>query len=321
MKTNPWVRLFAAAMVCLWATVAVTQEQPVPTPAPVAEAPATESMSVQESVPAQAETPAAQPSPADQAVPPQEIPAPEGAVAPQDAPPADNATPGLTSVNAPESQATPIPGAKRIVVLPVEFTVYQKSVAGLEAVPDWTESAQYALGDAAGKMLRLDNRFEIVAMPTFEGETEGLLREHVEFFKIVADCVTNTYQFGGKAWKEKWTNFDYSLGNGLAFLADATQADYALIVAGAEVKQTGGSVFMQLLAAAGGVAAPGGGTYVVAGVINLRSGDLTWLNWKAGTEIFGMTGSDVRDPATALAMVSKLFQEYPGSKQFTFRPF
>ena len=320
MKTNPWARLIAAALACLWATVAGTQEQPVPTPAPVAEAPATESMPVQESVPAQAETPAAQPAPADQAVPPQETPAPEGAAAPQDAPPADNATPGLTSVNAPESQVTPIPGAKRIVVLPVEFTVYQKSVAGLEAVPDWTESAQYALGDAAGKMLRLDNRFEIVAMPTFEGETEGLLREHVEFFKIVADCVTNTYQFGGKAWKEKWTSFDYSLGNELAFLADAAQADYALIVAGAQVKQTGGSVFMQLLAAAGGYAVPGGGTYVVAGVINLRSGDLTWLNWKAGTEIFGMTGSDVRDPATALAMVSKLFQEYPGSKQFTFRP-
>lgn len=320
MKTNPWARLFAAALACLWAAAVVPQEQPVPKPAPVSEAPVTEPTPVQEAVPAQAETPAAQPAAAEEAASPQDTLAPEAAAAPQVAPATDGATPGLTSVNAPETQVTPLPGAKRIVVLPVEFTVYQKSVAGLEAVPDWTESAQYALGDAAGRMLRLDNRFEIVAMPTFEGETEALLREHVEFFKIVADCVTDTYQFGGKAWKEKWTNFDYSLGNGLAFLSDATQADYALIVAGAEVKQTGGSVFMQILAAAGGYAVPGGGTYVVAGVINLHSGDLTWLNWKAGTEIFGMTGSDVRDPATALAMVSKLFQEYPGSKQFTFRP-
>jgi hypothetical protein len=141
-------------LACLWATVAVTQEQPVPTPAP-----------------------------------------------------ADAATPGLTSVSAPESLVTPIPGAKRIVVLPVEFTVYQDSVAGLEAVPDWSESAKYALGDAAAKMLRLDNRFEIVAMPTFEGEAEGLLREHVELFKIVADCVTNVLQYGGKAWQEKLNYF------------------------------------------------------------------------------------------------------------------
>jgi len=278
-------------------------------------------MPVQESVPAQEETPAAQPAPADEAVPPRETPAPEGAVAPQDAPPTDAATPGLTSVNAPESQVAPIPGAKRIVVLPVEFTVYQKSVAGLEAVPDWSETAQYALGDAAGKMLRLDNRFDIVAMPTIEGEAEGLLREHIEFFKIVADCVTNVLQYGGKAWQEKKTNFDYSLGNGLEFLAEEAHADYALFLAGAQIKQTGGSVLMQIFAAAAGVSVPGGGTYVVAGVVDLHSGNLAWFNWKQGGEVFGMTGSDVRDPATALAVVSKMFEEYPNSKLITFKPF
>lgn len=321
MNTSSWARLFAAALVCLWATAAVPQEQPTPTPAPVSEVPVTEPTPVQESVPVQAEPPVAQPAPAEEMAAPQDAPAPEGAAAPQDAPPADVAAPGLTSVDAPETQVTPLPGAKRIVVLPVEFTVYQKSVAGLEAVPDWSESAQYALGDAAGKMLRLDNRFDIVAMPTFEGEAEALLREHIEFFKIVADCVTNVIQYGGKAWHEKRTDFDYSLGPGLAFLADGAQADYALFLAGAQIKQTGGSVFMQILAAAGGYAVPGGGTYVVAGVVDLHSGDLAWFNWRAGGEVFGMTGSDVRDPATALAVVSKMFEEYPGSKLITFKPF
>jgi hypothetical protein len=255
-------------LACLWATVAGTQEQAVPTP-----------------------------------------------------PPADAATPGLTSVDAPESQVTPIPGAKRIVVLPMEFTVYQDSVAGLEAVPDWSESAQYALGDAAAKMLRLDNRFDIVAMPTFEGEAEGLLREHVELFKIVADCVTELIPYGGKAWKEKRTNFDYSLGPGLAFLADEAQADYALFLAGTQIKQTIGSKFLQALAAFTAEArgddyeiAGGGGTYIVAGVVDLHSGDLAWFNWNQG-------GNDVRDPATALAVVSKMFKRYPNSKLITFKPF
>ncbi len=301
MNTSPWARLFAAVLVCLWAVAAVAQEPPDPTPLPISEVPATppepETAAAPESPPAQ------DAAPAEEAVPPQET------------------VPASDAQAATELGATAIPGAKRIVMLPVEFTVYEKSVAGIEAVPDWSETAQYALGDAVGKMLRLDNRFEIVAMPSFEGETEGLLREHVEFFKIVADCVTSVIQFGGRAWQEKRTNFDYSLGNGLAFLADAAQADYALILAGAQIKQTGGSVFMQILAAAGGYAVPGGGTYVVAGVVNLHSGDLAWFNWKAGGEVFGMTGSDVRDPATALAVVSKMFEEYPGSKLITFRPF
>ena len=299
MSTNPYARLFAVALVCLWAVAAVAQETPATIPQPVTEA--------------QAEPP--EPATAPESTPiPETVPAPEAAPVPEAAPAADAQAPA-------EAVAAAAPGAKRIVVLPVEFTVYQKSVAGIEAVPDWTESAQYALGDAAARMLRLDDRFEIVAMPTFEGDTEATLREHVEFFKIVADCVTNVIQYGGKAWDEKRTNFDYSLGPGLGFLADAAQADYALIMAGAEVKQTGGSIFMQILAAAGGYGVPGGGTYVTAGVVNLRTGDLAWFNWQAGAEVFGMTGSDVRDQATALAVVSKLFAEYPGSKRITFRPF
>ena len=247
------------------------------------------------------ETPPATPQPVTEA-PPQ----PESA---QAAPAADAQAP-------PAPVAAAKAGAKRIVVLPVEFTVYERSVAGVEAVPDWSESAQYALGDAAAQMLRQDNRFEIVAMPTFDTETTGLLREHVEFFKIIADCVTSVIQYGGKAWNEKRTNFDYSLGPGLGFLADAAEADYALIVAGAQVKQTGGSAFMQFL-----VGTPGGGTFVTAGVVNLRTGDLAWFNWQMGMELFGMTGSDVRDPATALAVVSKMFAEYPNSKLITFKPF
>ncbi|MFZ2508740.1 MAG: hypothetical protein WAW79_09755 [Steroidobacteraceae bacterium] len=279
---KPWARLPAVALACLWAVGIAAQEAPAPVPP--AETPA---------VAAEPESVDAGAVPAEEAIPPAE------------------AVPATAAIS----------GAKRIVVLPVEFTVYEKSVAGLEAVPDWSESAKYALGDAAAKMLKLDDRFEIVAMPTFEGETEGLLREHVELFKIVADSVTSLLTYGGKAWHEKRTSFDYTLGDGLAFVADAAQAEYALIVAGAQVKQTGGAVFMQLLAAAGGYSAPGGGTFVVIGVVNLRSGDVAWFNWKQGVQVFGMTGSDVRDPATAAELVGKMFAEYPDSKMITFRPF
>lgn len=278
MNTIPWVRFFAAAVVCLWASVPMAQEQPAPTPPPAAEAPATES------IPAPAETPLTEPAAGDALVEP--------------------------------PQAAPVAGAKRIVVLPVEFTVYERSVAGVEAVPDWSETARYALGDAAGRMLRQDNRFEIVAMPSLEGDAQELMNEHVGLFKVVTICVMRLVEYGGKAWKAKWADFDYTLGDGLAFLADAAQADYAFFLAGAQIKQTGGSAFMQFL-----VGTPGGGTFVVIGVVNLRTGGLAWFNWKQGMEIFGMTGSDVRDPATAQAVITKMFEEYPNSKLIAFRPF
>jgi hypothetical protein len=338
MNTCPGARLFAAAVICVWAAIATAQEKPASLPAtetpaapvvaPAAESPPTpETAPASESAPAETVAPAAEATPTPKAIPATEAAPVQEATPAQETAPAQDAAPALEAAPAAgtgaptELGATAAPGAKRIVVLPVEFTVYEKSVSGIEAVPGWSETAQFALGDAAAKMLQLDNRFEIVAMPTVEGETEQLLREHVELFKIIADNVTSLLQYGGKAWAEKKTNFDYTLGDGLAFLADSAQADYALIVAGAQVKQTGGSVFLQFLAAAGGVVMPGGGTFIVIGVVNLRTGDLAWFNWKVGGEVFGITGSDVRDPATAQAVVSKMFAEYPNSKLITFRPF
>jgi hypothetical protein len=317
MDTKTQGRLFAATLVCLWTVAAVAQETPAPPPQEMpAAAPEPESdvpaAAAEEAAPATEAVPAEEPAPAQDA-------AAEDAAAEAAAPEAASSPADTQASGQPDPTATP--GAKRIVMLPVEFTVYEKSISGLEAVPDWSESAQYALGDAASKMLRLDHRFDIVPMPSFEGETGGLLREHVELFKIIADSVTSLLSYGGKAWQEKRANFDYTLGDGLAFLADEAQADYALIVAGAQIKQTGGSVFMQLLMAAGGVGMPGGGTFVVIGVVNLRSGDVAWFNWKAGAEVFGMTGSDLRNADAAEATVAKMFAEYPNSKLITFKPF
>jgi hypothetical protein len=301
MNAKPWVRLIAAAVVYLWAAVPVAQEMPAPMPLP------------QEPLP-------------DASAPAPETPVPEGAPPSEEAAavepqPAVEPLPAVEPQPTAESQAAPIPGTKRIMMLPVEFTVYQKSVAGIEAVPDWTETAKYALGEAATQMLRQDNRFQIMAVPEIGGETQGLLREHVEFFKVVGQTATNMLQYGGTAWKEKKTNFDYTLGDGLGFLADASGADYAFILAGAQVTQTGGAVFLQFLAAAYGYAAAGGGTFMYAGIVDLRTGNVKWLNSRTGQQIFGVTGTDVRNPATASEVVTKMFEGFPESKLVKFPPF
>ncbi len=295
MTTNPGLRLLAVALLCLCQTVGWAQEPPPET------APPAEAANVAE--PPAAETPA-------QTAPDE--------TAPAETPPAEPA-PAEAVTAAPEMAAPP--GTKRIVMLPVEFIVYQKSVAGIEAVPDWSETARFSLGQAAIEMLKKDQRFFVVDVPEFDGDTKGLLREHVELFKLVGGNALMFVQYGGKAWAEKKTNFDYTIGNGLRFLSDASGADYAFLMVGSQVTQTGGAAFMQFLAAAGGVSVAGGGTFISAGIVDLKNGDLKWLNSRQGMQMFGVTGSDARNPATAAEMVTKLFEEFPTSKVLSFPPF
>jgi hypothetical protein len=298
MNNSVRARLLAAALTCLCISFAWAEEPPVDPAPPIAESAAGPESVATPPEPVQA-LPETAPAPAETAVPTTETPPAEATAA----------------------ALAPRTGAKRILVLPVEFTVYEKSVAGVEAVPEWTETAKFSLGDAASEMLRQDDRFQIVALPQIDGEPAALLREHVELFKIVAGTVTGVVQFG-KVWEDKRsTNFDYSIGNGLAFLADTADADFAFILGGSQIKQTGGSVFMQVLAAAGGVGLPGGGTYVMGGIVDLRTGELRWLNARMGSQVFGITGSDVRKPETAREIIVRMFEGFPQSQYAAFRPF
>lgn len=319
MNTAALARLMAAGALWLSAAVVLAQESPPPEP--------------QSPVPPAEAAPEAAPAPETEAATapePVAAPAPESGSAPAPAPEADAAA---AEAVAPETTVEPGPAAtaaeaeapraavKRIVMLPVEFTVYQKSVAGVEAVPDWTENAKFALGDASIKMLQQDDRFQVMALPQIDGETQGLLREHVELFKIIGNTVTSMLQYGGKAWAEKRANFDYTLGDGLGFLADASGADYAFLLAGAQIAQTGGAVFLELLITAAGGYGGGGGTFVFAGIVDLRSGDVKWFNHRAGAQVFGMTGTDVRKPETALEVVRQMFAGFPESKLVKFPAF
>jgi hypothetical protein len=307
MQAPSRLKIFAATSLWLCAWFAGAQEPPppeMPAPAPQEEQPAT---------PPESAAPAGAPeAPAPVAT----EPAPETPAASPEAAAAEPAAPATTA-----DAVAPRPGAKRIVMMPVEFTVYQKSVSGIEAVPDWTETAKFALGDAAIKMLQQDERFQVVALPQLDGETQALLREHVELFKIIGNTATSLLQYGGKAWAGKKASFDYTLGDGLGFLADAAQADYAFLIAGAQVAQTGGAVFLEFLAAAAGAYGGGGGTFVFAGIVDLRSGDLKWLNNRSGAQVFGMTGTDVRKPETALEVVTQMFRGFPASNLVNFPPF
>ena len=213
---------------------------------------------------------------------------------------------------------------RRVVVLQPEFRVFVQSAGGTREIePGWTEQAQNALALAVERHLRHDPRFAVAApVEPATAEEATLLREHVELFKVIASNSSMMIRFGGKAWQEKKLQYDYTLGDGLALYGDRSNADYAFMIGGAQVKQTGGSVFMQLaLAGTLGVVMPGGGTYLMLALVDMRTGDIVWFNSLEGGEVFGMTGSDLRKEGTADEIVGRLFDPFPASPLFNTKIF
>ena len=85
-------------------------------------------------------------------------------------------------------------------------------------------------------------------------------------------------------------------------------ADAALCIAGAQVKSSGGRVAMFILLAAAGVAIPLGGAQISAGLIDLKSGDVTWMDFASGVK------GDVRAADGANGTLDDLVGKYPKSR-------
>lgn len=226
-------------------------------------------------------------------------------------PPADTAAPAPQ----PAPQAEPAPASSAlpgILILPAEFTVFQRSTVALEPVPAWTEAAERNLAESAHHVLGADGRFRVMVVPELAADRQAELREHIELFKVIGSQLETVVKPGGKAWEGTRSAADYRVGSGLAFLKQQTGAQYAFLLAGAEVRQTGGSVFMQMmLAGLTGVYTPGGGTYMYAGVIDLETGKITWFGTQMGVQFFGMGAADARQASGAEAALAGLLKSYP----------
>lgn len=219
-------------------------------------------------------------------------------------------------VTAPPAAST----APGILILPPEFVVYQQSVGATEPVPEWTSAAQTNIANAARAVLTQDSRFDVVDLPSMEEADRSALREHVELFKVVAMNLEGVVKLGGKPWQSVRDNADFRIGEGLKFLKARTGADYALVLSGAEIRQTGGSIFMQLaIAGVLGAYVPGGGTFMYCGIVDLESGRITWYNASLGASVFGMGGSANTDKeAGATKSLGTLFKTYPDSPGLKF---
>ena len=202
---------------------------------------------------------------------------------------------------------------KKIIVFRPAVRVGAQSTGGMfEPNGDWTDRARRNIDAAlAARQASLGNT--VVAAPDAYGAQAQLVQEYTGLFAAMASSVIE-YQFfkGNRLPTKKRDNregvFDWSLGEGVRQLPGAEGADYALFIFNKDAYGSTGRKLLQMAALLGpGIGVSSGEHVGYAGLVDLKTGDLLWLNADA------QMGGDVRESDGATKRVRELLEDFPGS--------
>lgn len=207
----------------------------------------------------------------------------------------------------------PTNSGKTILLFRPKVNVGAQSTGGMyEPNADWTDKARKFIENALVKRQTTLGNTVLVAPESF-GEDARRVEEHTNLFGAVASAVVN-YQFfvGNRLPTKKRDNkagvFDWSLGEGVRQLPGADKADFALFIYNKDAYGSTGRKLLQIAAALGpGISVKSGEHVGYAGLVDLKTGDLVWLNADAAM------GGDVREEDGAEKRVGQLLEEFPGS--------
>ncbi|MEH3047943.1 hypothetical protein [Sphingomonas adhaesiva] len=207
----------------------------------------------------------------------------------------------------------PAQSGKTILVFRPSVSVGAQSTGGMfEPKADWTDQARKNI-DAAlvERQAALGNK--VIFAPESFGADAERVEEYARLFAAVSEAVIH-YQFfaGNRLPTKKRDNkagvFDWSLGEGVHDLPGAKDADYALFIFNKDAYGSTGRKILQIVALLGpGLYVKSGEHAGYAGLVDLKTGDLLWLNAD------GAMGGDVRDVDGAKKRVGQLLDEFPGT--------
>lgn len=220
------------------------------------------------------------------------------------------ATPALSQEKGavrPGFSAESLRGQKILLLRPSVWVGSQS--AGGTATPnaDWTAQAR---GFMANELDLRKPGFttQIVMEPELVGADAALFTSYKALFATVASSVIN-YQFfaGNRLPTRKNKPFEWTLGSGTKRLADLTGARYGLFINTRDEYGSTGRKLLQFFAAGlVGVSVKSGNHLGHAGLVDLTTGELVWLN--ADFEM----GGDVRTAEGMNKRVGQLLEDFPG---------
>lgn len=198
---------------------------------------------------------------------------------------------------------------KKVVLLPPQVFVFELSAGGVPTrMADWEAAARDNLVAAATRLARDSGLFELVPTPSLAPADLDQLDAHIGLYDRVAQSVFVYGRGEQSAWAHKKNEFDYTVGPGLAFLREQTGADAALIVLGSDFISSGGRKAAFIAGLALGVIMPLGQSFVTAGIVDLKTGDVQWMSFDSSASM------DTRKPADVDGLMRALYQTYPGAR-------
>lgn len=200
------------------------------------------------------------------------------------------------------------PGTVRIVLMRPIIDVGEQSTGGMfEPNADWTMQARENLAAALGRAQeKLGN---VVVEYSDQATGDGpLVSQYAHLFNAVADSVIEYQFFPGNRLptKKHSKGFEWGIGDGLARLTSLNGADYALFITTHDEYGSTGRKALQIIGMLGGVGVSSGVHQGYAGLVDLKSGELVWLNADRSM------GGDVRTAEGAEKRVAQLLEGFPG---------
>lgn len=198
---------------------------------------------------------------------------------------------------------------QKILLFRPSVWVGEQSTGGMnEPNGDWTIQSRALLTEELSRR-QADFSNEIVVEPELVGDDAVLVAAHKALFASVSGSVVQ-YQFfkGNRLPTRKNKPFDWTLGNGTRRIAELTGARYALLIDSFDAYGSTGRKALQIMAALARVSVSSGVHKGSAGLVDLQTGELVWLNadWQMG--------GDVRDEEGIRKRVGQLLEDFPGLK-------
>lgn len=203
----------------------------------------------------------------------------------------------------------PLP--QKVVILPVNVRVMEMSAGGvIEEVKAWTRAAKENVQASINAIASKNKLFKLVPLQGLTADETERMEEYVALYNRVGYAGFSYANAAIPAWAHKAKHFDYSLGEGMEFIGQKTGADAAIVVFGLDIVSSSGRKAAYIFAAALGVGIPLGHSRMFIGVVDLKSGDLLWLNWDFSTV------TSFRDRAGTDGMITNIMNAYPGLKPY-----
>jgi len=199
----------------------------------------------------------------------------------------------------------PKDGPVRILVFRPDVRVGEQSTGGLnQPNADWTDAARRNIAAAldAAQVARAN---EVRAMPDLDGDDGKALADYRALFRAVTDAVVQHKLFVGNRLPTKRETFNWTLGPGVARLGQVGGGDYGLFLFTNDSYGSAGRKAAQVVGLMFGAFIPAGVHVGYAGLVDLKTGELVWINADVAM------GGDVREAEGATKRVTQLLEDFP----------